>query len=107
MLDDLPHASSAEQRGRLAAALSQLAASARSPVVIISTTSSTQGRGEAGGFGGGRNASGGGAWHGLHKVIAPQDLRMPSFPQALNHNLSTKVRISIAKMPVLTFVRHE
>jgi mRNA-degrading endonuclease toxin of MazEF toxin-antitoxin module len=63
LVDDLPHASGPEQRSRLAVLLSQLAASARSPVVIISTTSSTQAKGDSGG----RSASGG-AWHGLHRV---------------------------------------
>ncbi len=71
VVDDLPHAAGPEARVRLAAALGELAATARFPVVVVATEA---GGGGGGGAGGGRGGAGhgGGAGSfapgGLHKA---------------------------------------
>jgi hypothetical protein len=72
VVDDLPHAAGPEARRRLAAALGELAATARFPVVVVATEAA--GGGGGGGAGGGRGGAGhgggaGGFAHGgLHKA---------------------------------------
>ena len=64
-VDDLPHASSPDQRARLSEALTQLASSARNPVIVTLTDAPFSGgpSGAAQGMGGayGRARSGSGA----------------------------------------------
>jgi len=72
VVDDLPHAAGPEARRRLAAALGELAATARFPVVVVATEVAGGGGGGAGGGRGGAGhnggAGGGFAPGGLHKA---------------------------------------
>lgn len=76
LLEDLPHTHDMERRQRLAAALRDLAACARGPIVLIATEveGGASGSGPGGGGGGGGGGDGGsmGGARGLHKVSRPR-----------------------------------
>jgi hypothetical protein len=68
LVEDLPHVHDAERRGRVAAALADLATTARCPVVVVATTEEgAVGRGQ-GQYGAAAAAVAGMTAKGLHKV---------------------------------------
>ena len=70
VVDDLPHAAGPDARRRLASALGELAATARFPIVVVTTEAGSSGAGGDRGSGGG----GGFPQGGLAKVCAPQHI---------------------------------
>jgi len=68
LVEDLPHVSDAERRGRVASALQELATTARCPVVVVATTEEGSGGRGGGGYGSYGAAAAGMTTKGLHKV---------------------------------------